>query len=186
MTGDIQEAVQYFMDRLRNPTQTRPIRKFWTEPYQIITNDHFKIMQFIPIRTAPVHDFDRAMQAMYDDVLPSISSSCQERHGIKVWPVFYVCYESANPLDEQFKSFDAHLPVSHSNFFYNQPKLISDNSSPYHPGIGRLIVKILDANAKLIRKKSGLMLAKIYSFNLNVCKFTPLAGSAYSPHLTFV
>ena len=79
------------------------------------------------------------------------------------------------------KHFDAHLPISHSIFLYHQPELYTDRSNPYHPGINRLIEKLLAANAKFIRGKSGLMLAEIYSLNLNVVRFAPLAGSAYSP-----
>ena len=34
--------------------------------------------------------------------------------------------------------------------------------------------RILDANAKIIRKKSELVLAEIYSLNLNAVRFDPI------------
>ena len=181
LTGDPMEVVRHFLNRLNNSIQSRPLREFWSEPYQILTNDHFRTLQFSPKDSAPIYDLDRAMQALYHDATPSIETLCREWQGIKVWPVLYVRYESANPLDEHYKHFDAHLPVSHSIFLYHQPELYTNHTNPYHPGIERLIEKLLAANAKFIRGKSGLMLAEIYSLNLNVVRFAPLAGSAYSP-----
>ena len=186
LTGDPQEVVRHFLNRLSNSIQPRPLREFWSEPYQILTTDHFRTLQFSPIVSAPLYDLDRAMQALYHDATPSIETLCREWQGIKVWPVLYVRYESANPLDEHYKHFDAHLPISHSIFLYHQPELYTNHTNPYHPGIDRLIEKVLAANAKFIRGKSGLMLAEIYSLNLNVVRFTPLAGSAYSPLPNFL
>ena len=48
------------------------------------------------------------MLALHDDITPTIESMCREWQGLKVWPVLFVRYESANPLDELFKIFDAH------------------------------------------------------------------------------
>ena len=93
-----------------------------------------------------------------------------------------VCrYESANQLDESFKMFNAHLPVAHTIFLHSQPKLISNQTKPHLSGISRLAERILEANAKFNRGKSGLVLAEIYSLNLNVARFAQLSGSAWSP-----
>ena len=121
------------------------------------------------------------MVALHDDVTPTIETLCQEWHGIKVWPVRFVRYESANPLDEHFKNFDAHLPVAHSIFLYYQPELYANRSSPYYSDIQRLAQRLLEANAKFIRGKSGLVLAEIYTLNLNVARFAPFSGSTYTP-----
>ena len=94
-----------------------PFRKFWNEPIQKQSNQYFKIFQFTPIPTVPYNDLDRAMAALINDVTDTIEAQCRDWHGVKVWPVLFVRYESANPLDEQFKTFDAYLPVSHSIFF---------------------------------------------------------------------
>ena len=158
----------------------KPKRRFWTEPDNNVSNFHFKIIQFKPIPNAPIHDLDSAMDALWADVLPTIKSLCREWHGVKVWPVLFVRYESANPLDDAFKSFDAYLPVAHSIFLYNQPELYANRTSPYHAAMLRLAERLLAANAKLIRGKSGLVLAEIYSLNLNVVRFAPLSGSKYT------
>ena len=44
-----------------------------------------------------MNDLDRTMVALHDDVTPTIENLCQELHGIKVWPVLFVRFESANP-----------------------------------------------------------------------------------------
>ena len=95
LTGDPMEVVRHFLNRLNNSIQSRPLREFWSEPYQILTNDHFRTLQFSPKDSAPIYDLDRAMQALYHDATPSIETLCREWHGIKVWPVLYVRYESA-------------------------------------------------------------------------------------------
>ena len=93
----------------------------------------------------------------------------------------FVLYESANPLDEHFKHFDAHLPVAHSIFLHYQPEYYANRSSPYYLDIQRLAQRPLEANAKFIRVNSGLVLSEIYSLNLNVARFAPYSGSAYTP-----
>ena len=100
------------------------------------------------------------MLALHDDVTPSIVELCREWQGIKVWPVLYVRYESANPLDDPFKTFDAHIPVAHSIFLRQQPELDADRSNPHYPGVSRLAERLLQANAKFIRDKSGLCLLR--------------------------
>ena len=97
-----------------------------------------------------------------------------------MWPVLLVRYESANPLDEHFKIFDAQLPATNFIFLHYQPELYSIRLNPHYPGMQRIPQRLLEANAKLIRGKSGLVLAEIYSLNLNVFRFAPLSGSAYS------
>ena len=66
-------------------------------------------------------------------------------------------------------------------FFHYQPELYANRSNPHYPGIQRLAQRLLEANAKFIRGKSGLVLAEIYSLNLNVVRFAPFSGSAYTP-----
>ena len=107
------------------------------------------------------------MAALSDDVIDTIETECREWHGVKVWPVLFVRYESANPLKDYFKIFNAHLPVSHSIFLYNQPELYIDRINPYIAGLNRMAERLLETNAKFIRGKSGLVLAEIYSLNLN-------------------
>ena len=130
MRGDPQILIQHFLNNLRRTIHTPPLRKFWTPPTQILTNPHFRTLQFYPLDSVPIFDLDRATQAFYNDITPSIESLCREWQGIKVWTVLYVRYESANPLDEHYKNFDAHIPISHSIFLYHQPELIQKSHKP--------------------------------------------------------
>ena len=166
--GDIQEVLH-------------PVRKFWPEAKQIQSNKNFKIYQFTPIPTIPFNDLDRAMAALSNDLTNTIEAQCHEWHGVKVWPVLFVRYESANPLDEYFKTFDAHLQVFHLLFLYNQPELYAKRINPYIAVLNRMAERLVKANAKFIRGQSGLLLAKIYSLNLNAVPFAPLSGSAWRP-----
>ena len=154
-------------------------REFWTERYQIDSNANFKIYHFNPIWTAVINNLDSAMAALPTDLTLTITNLCRLWHGIKVLPVLYVRYESANPLDESFKMFNAHLPVTHTIFLHNQPELNSNHANPHFAGISRLAKRILEANTKFIRGKSGLVLAEIYSLNLNVARFAPLSGTGW-------
>ena len=156
-------------------------REFWTVPFQIESNANFKIYHVKPIPTATINDLDFAMAALPNDLISTINTLCRLWHGIKVWPVLFVRYESGNPLDESFKMFNAHLPVAHTIFLHNQPELKSNQTNPHFAGISLLAERILETNAKLIRGKSGLVLAEIYSLNHNVARFAPLSGSAWSP-----
>ena len=113
------------------------------------------------------------MVAVYADVTPVIENLCQVWHGIKVWPLLFVRYESANPLDEHFKNFDAHLPIAHSIFLDSLPDLYANRSNPYYPGIQHFTQRLLEANDKFMCGKSGLVLAEIFSLNLNVARFAP-------------
>ena len=158
-----------------------PFREYWNRPIQKQSNHYFKIFQFTPIPTVPFNNLDRAMAALSNDVTDTIEAQCREWHGVKVWPVLFVKYEFANPLDDHFKSFDAHLPVSHSIFLYNQPELYTDRINPHIAGLNCMAERLLEANAKFIRGKSGLVLAEIYSLNLNAVRFAPLSGSAWTP-----
>ena len=90
--GDIQQVEQ-------------PIRKFWTKLIQNQSNQYFKIFQFTPIPTVPFNNLDFAMAAISNDLTDTIEAQCREWHGVKVWPILFVRYESANPLDETFKTF---------------------------------------------------------------------------------
>ena len=63
------------------------------------------------------------MLAIHDDITLTIESLCREWEGVKVWLVLFARYESAHPLDEPFKIFNAHLPASYSIFLHYQPKL---------------------------------------------------------------
>ena len=92
----------------------QPVCEFWSEPKQKESNQNYKNFQFTPIPTVSFNDLDCAMTALPIDLFNTIEAQCRDWHGVKVWFVIFVRYESANPLDEHFNTFDAHLPVSDS------------------------------------------------------------------------
>ena len=159
--GNIQQGIQSFCE-------------YCHEPIQKQSNQYFKVVQFTLISTVPINDLDRSMAALSIDVTHTIEAQCRVWQGVKVWPVYFVRYESANLIDEHFKTVDDHLPVLHSIFLYNQPELYADRINPYIAGLNCMAERILDANAKIIRKKSELVLAEIYSLNLNAVRFDPI------------
>ena len=125
-------------------------REFWSEPYQIESNTNFKIYPCNPIATAIINDLNCAMAALSNDLISTITTLCRIWHGIKVWPVLYVRYESANPLDENFKIFNAYLPVAHTIFIHSQPELNLNRTNTHFAKISRLAERISEANAKFI------------------------------------
>ena len=105
-TGDIQELIQHILNNDSRPNQLRqPLRKFWSEPYQTQYNQYFKSLQFNPTDTAPVHELDRAMVAVHDDVTPTIESLCREWQGIKVWPVLFFSVRVTKTTWRTLKNF---------------------------------------------------------------------------------
>ena len=78
----------------------------------------FKIYQFTPNHIVCFNNIYCAITAFLKDVTLTIEAQCCEWHGVTVWPVRFVQYESEYPLDEHFKTFDAHFQVSHLIFFF--------------------------------------------------------------------
>ena len=58
--------------------------------------------------------------------------------------------------------------------------MFANRNNLYIDGLTRMAERLLEANAKFIRGKSRLVLAEIYSLNLNAVKFAPFSGSAWS------
>ena len=107
------------------------------------------------------------------------SSPCVVKSRASKCGLCYLFGTSANPLDEPFKIFDVHLPAPDFIFLHYQPELYAIRSNPHYPAIQRQAQRLLEANAKFICGKSGLVLAEIYLLNLR--KFTPISSSAWSP-----
>ena len=74
-------------DSQTNPNN--PFSNFGQNPIRQY-NHYFKSLQFSPTERALVHDLDRAMLALNDDITPTIESFCREWQGVKVWPVLFV------------------------------------------------------------------------------------------------
>ena len=132
-----------------------PFREYLNIPIQNQLNQYFKIFQFTPILTVSLNYLNCAMAARTNYVTDTIEAQCREWQGFKVWPVCFVKYESANPLEKHFKSFYAYLPVSHSIFLYNQPEIYADQINPHIASLNCIGERLLKANAKFIRGMFG-------------------------------
>ena len=113
--------------------------------YQFKNNliNTLKKFQFPPISTVSYNDLDCAMAVLSNDVTDTIEAQCRDWYGVKLWLILLARFESANPLDEHFKTFDPHLPVSHSVFLYNQPELYTDRINPPSAGLNRMAERLL-------------------------------------------
>ena len=86
------------------------IQHYWiqTDAY-FQEHKQFNVIQFQPSAYAIKNNLDIAMEALPNDIGPSIEQLCTQYHGIKLWAYLKVRYESANPLDIPFKSFEPFL-----------------------------------------------------------------------------
>ena len=148
---------------------------YWTEPIELQVVTHFRIIQAHPKAGVNPQDLDMALSALDTDILPSISRLCIELKSIKVWASLHVRYESANPMAEHFKLIDGHLRVPHVMFSQipSQPHILYTNQ------LEQLSKALKEANARFVKEQSGLILAEIYSLNMNIIKFNPLSGSGW-------
>ena len=152
-------------------------RIFWKEPITLEKLANFRTLQAFPTEGANIQNLDAALDALVTDISPALVRICEELKSIKVWPLLYVRYESANPTDENFKSIDTHLPIPHALFERWQ----ETGGRPYLWQMEKFARGFRNVNAKFIREKSGLILAEIYALNLNIVQFNPLDGSMWSP-----
>ena len=156
----------------------RDFNPYWRRPEILMSTSHFHVMQFRPRPSVKNNDLDLAMEKIQTDVQRYVSKASRALNGIKVWPMLYVRYESANPLEENFKTFEAYLPAASGIFFPIDREL---ECKPHGAVLQRLADRLLASNAKFIRHRSGLVLAEIYSLNLNIVRFNPLDGCAWAP-----
>ena len=121
------------------------------------------------------------MEALPNDIGPSIEQLCTQYHGIKLWAYLKVRYESANPLDIPFKSFEPFLPASHIILYDINHSAHDPQYNPHARQLKTIIERLLASNAKYIREKSGLVLSEILYLNIHWIRYAPLSGSAWSP-----
>ena len=89
-------------------------------------------------------------------------------------------------MDEHYKFIDAYLPVEHKIFLSQAPEVNVDEQNPHYNGNNHLAQQFLAITANIIRCKSSLVLAEIYSFGKNAVKFAPLSGAPWTPLPKFI
>ena len=104
---------------------------------------------------------------------------------LNVWPYLHVRYESANPMDVNAMLVEAYLTTSFGIFEQNQQTL-AQSRTQYDWLMERFAARIRNSNAKCIRDKSGLVLAKINSITPIIAQFNPLHGSGYQKLPQFI
>ena len=152
---------------------------YWNKPEEIHATLHFRVLQAHPTALANVRNLDAALDALVPDIAPTLEMLCEELKCMKVWPSLHVRYESANPREEHFRSIDAHLYVSALIFERFQTSISGERSHVWQ--LQHFANGFRTSNSKFIREKSGLILAEIYSLNMNIVRFNPLDGSTWSP-----
>ena len=128
-TGNVQELFENSWNNAIHQNQPRqPRRKFFSEPIRFSTisiSNPFSLTR----SAQPLFTTSTAPWSLFIMMLPPLSTIeflYREWQRIKVWPVLFVRYESANPLDKLFKMFDAHLLATHSIFLHYQPELYAN------------------------------------------------------------
>ena len=72
-SGNVQELFEHIWNNAKRPNQPpQPLLKFWSKPYQTQYNQYFKSLQFSLIEKALVHDLDRVMLALHEDITLTI------------------------------------------------------------------------------------------------------------------
>ena len=136
----------------------------------------------LSLSNQPPSTTSTAQCSLWMTILPPQSNHCAVNSRVsKCDLVLFVRNKSANMLEKPLQIFDCFLPFPNSIFFHYQPELYANRSKPHYSAIKCLAQRHLEANAKFICGKSGLVLGEIYSLNLNVVCYNSFLGSARSP-----
>ena len=93
-------------------------------------------------------------------------------------------YEPVNLLANK-QPFEQNLSAAPTRMF-NRNGTISLFGNPYIDSIRILTDRIKMFNAKFIREKSGLRLARVFRFTLKIVKYAPLEGRGWQPLPEFI
>ena len=92
----------------------------------------------------------------------------------KVWMTVQVEYELVNPLANKLP-FEQYLSAAPTRIFWRD-ETISAFGNPYIDSIRILADRFRVFNAKFIRDKSGLHLARVVQFTMKMVMYPPLEG----------
>ena len=90
-----------------------------------------------------------------------------------------VKYEPVNPLANK-QPFEQYLSAAPTRMF-RRDETVSAFANPYIESLQILTDRIREFNAKFIRDKSGLRLARVLQCTLKIVKYAPLEGSGWQP-----
>ena len=88
-------------------------------------------------------------------------------------------YKPVNTManKQRFKQYLGAAPTR----MFRRKGTISAFGNPYIYSLRILTDRIREFNAKFIRDKSGLRLAKVLQFTMNIMKYAPLEGRGWQP-----
>ena len=97
----------------------------------------------------------------------------------KVWMTVQVEYEPINPLanKQPFEQYPSAAPTR----MFIRDGTVSAFANPYINSLQILTDRIKEFNAKFIRDKSGLRLARVLQLSLKMVKYAPLKGRGWQP-----
>ena len=162
LTGNVQELFEHIWNNARRPNQAQqPLLKFWSEPIRHNTISISNLYSFPQPKQPPFTTWTAPCLHSMTILLLQSSHCVVNGKASKCGPCFSSGTNQLIFSTSPLKS-DAHLPATHFIFLHYQPELYANRSNPHYPGIQRLAQRLLEANAKYIRGKSGLVLAEIY------------------------
>ena len=96
-----------------------------------------------------------------------------------MWMTVQVEYEPVNPLANK-EPFEQYLSAAPTRIFRRDGQTTAF-ANPYIDSLWTLTDRIREFNAKFIRDKSGLRLARVLHFTLKMVKYAPLEGRGWQP-----
>ena len=129
-------------------------------------------MKYLPIPNAKP-DLDHALSGARLDCGRDLHKQLIEFNGAaKVWMTVQVEYELVYPLANKLP-IEKYLSAALTRVFWRDGT-VSSFSNPYIDFLQILKDKIKEFNAKFIRDKSGLRLARVLQFTLKMVTYAPL------------
>ena len=159
----------------------RQVPNLYWQPCQPIgvSVSTFRQTKYIPLPNA-VPDLDQALSGARIDCGRDLYKQLIDFGGAaKVWITVQVEYEPDNPLANK-QPFEQYLSAAPTRMF-KRDGTISEFINPYIDSLRILIDQIRNFNAKFIRDKSGLRLARVLQFILKMVKYAPLEGRGWQP-----
>ena len=125
-------------------------------------------------------DLDQALSEAMLDCERDLHKQLIEFGGAaKVWLTVKVEYEPVIPLANK-QPFEQYLNAAPTRMF-RRDEHISAFGNPYIYFFRILTDRIREFNAKFIRDKSGLRLARVLQLTLKMVKYAPLEGHGWQP-----
>ena len=125
-------------------------------------------------------DLDQALSGARVDCGRDLHQHLIEYGGAaKVWITVQVEYEPVNPLANKVP-VEQYLSAALTRIFRRDGP-VSAFGNPYIDSLRILTDRIREFNAKFIRDKSGLRLARVLQFILKMVKYSPLEGRGWQP-----